>query len=126
MPRGLQDAAGVAEAVELLVRLFAADLEPLLVGLALDALLLQVGVEVGVAERAGAVLPGGVAAPLEPPLHVGGVRLLLDALADVLLGVADLGPAVVAGDLGRGVGVDLGHRRRGGLDDLRDVDAGHG
>ena len=122
----VQHAVGVAESVELLVRVLAADLEPFLLGLALDALLLEVGVEVGVAERARAVLPRGIAAPLQVPLHVGGVRLLLDALAHVLLGVADLGPAVMAGDLGRGVGVDLRNRGSGGFDDLRDVDARHG
>ena len=122
----VQHAVGVAEPVELLVRFLAADLEPFLLGFALDALLLEVCVEVGVAERARAVLPRGVAAPLQVPLHVGGMRLLLDALAHVLLGVADLGPAVVAGNLGRGVGVDLRHRGSGGLDDLGDVDACHG
>ena len=82
--------------------------------------------EVGVVERARAVLPRGVAAPLQVPLNVGGARLLLDSLTHILLGVADLGPAVVAGNLGRGVGVDLRHRGRGGLDDLGDVDACHG
>ena len=122
----VQHAIGVAESVELLVRLLAADLEPFLLGFALDPLLLEVGVEVGVVERARAVLPRGVAAPLQVPLHVGGVRLLLDALAHVLLGVADLGPAVVAGDLGRGIGVDLRHRGSSGLDDLGDVDTCHG
>ena len=108
------------------MRLLAADPEPFLLGLALDALFLEIGMKVSVVERARAVLPRGVAAPLQVSLHVSGVRLLLDALAHVLLGVADLGPAVVAGDLGRGVGVDLRHRRRGGLDDLGDVDACHG
>ena len=122
----VQHAVGVAEPVELLVRFLAADLEPFLLGFALDALLLEVCVEVSVVERARAVLPRGVAAPLQVPLNVGGVRLLLDALAHVLLGVADLGPAVVTGDLGRGVGIDLRHRGSGGLDDLGDVDARHG
>ena len=122
----VQHAVGVAEPVELLVRLLAANLEPFLLGFALDALLLEVGVEVGVMERARTVLPRGVAAPLQMPLHVGGVRLLFDSLAHVLLGVADLGPAVVAGDLGRSVGIDLWHRGSGGLDDLGDVDARHG
>ena len=121
----VQHAVGVAEPVELLVRFLAADLEPFLLGLALDALLLEVCVEVSVVERACAVLPRGVAAPLQVPLHVGGVRLLLDALAHVLLGVTDLGPPVVAGDLGRGVGIDLWHRGSGGLDDLGDVDTCH-
>ena len=122
----VQHAVGIAEPVELLVRLLAADLEPFLLGFALDPLLLEVGVEVGVVERARAVLPRGVAAPLQVPLNVGGARLLLDSLTHILLGVADLGPAVVAGNLGRGVGVDLRHRGRGGLDDLGDVDACHG
>ena len=57
----------------------------------------QIGMEVGVAEGARAVLPRGVAAPLQMPLNIGGVRLLLDALAHVLLGVADFGPTVMAG-----------------------------
>ena len=122
----VQHAVGVAEPVELLMRFLAADLEPFLLGFALDALLLEVCVEVGVAEGSSAVLPRGVAAPLQMPLNVGGVRLLLDALAHVLLGVADLGPTVMAGDLGRSVGIDLWHRGSGGLDDLRDVDARHG
>ena len=122
----IQHAVGVAEPVELLVRLLAADLEPFRLWFALDALLLEVGVEVRVVERARAVLPRGVAAPLQVPLNVGGVRLLLDALAHVLFGVADLGPAVVAGDFGCGVGVDLRNRGSGGFDDLRNVDARHG
>ena len=122
----VQHAVGVAEPVELLVRLLAADLEPFLLGFARDALLLEVGVEVSVAERARAVLPRGIAAPLQMPLNVSGVRLLLDALAHVLLGVADLGPTVMAGDLGCGVGIDLRHYGSGGLDDLGDADARHG
>nr|WP_298745215.1 hypothetical protein [uncultured Sutterella sp.] len=108
------------------MRFLAADLEPFLLGFALDALLLKISMEVGVAERARAVFPRGVAAPLQMPLNVGGVRLLLDALAHVLLGVADFGPAVMTGDLGRGVGIDLRNHGSGGLDDLRDVDARHG
>ena len=121
----VQHAVGIAEPVELLVRFLAADPEPFLLWFALDTLFLEVCMEVSVVERARAVLPRGVAAPLQMPLHVGGVRLLFDSLAHVLLGVADLGPAVVADDLGRGVGIDLRHRGSGGLDDLGDVDARH-
>ena len=121
----VQHSVGIAEPVELLVRLLAADLEPFLLGFALDTLFFKVSMKVRVPERARAVFPCGVSAPLQVPLHIGGVRLLLDALTHVLFGVADLGPAVVTGDLGRGVGVDLRHRGRGGLDDSGDVDGCH-
>ena len=82
--------------------------------------------KVGVTKRPGSMLPGGVAAPLEVPLHIGGVRLLLDAFADVLLGVADLGPPVMPRNLRRRVSIDLRDGRHSGLNDLGDVDARHG
>ena len=103
------------------MRFLSVDEEPLCFRFAIDALLFKISMEIGIAKRARTMLPRGVATPFQAPPHVSGVRLLLDALAHVLLGIADFGPAVVTGDLGRSVGIDLRHRRSGGVDDLRCV-----
>ena len=57
------------------------------------------------------VFKGCVAVPLQNPCNIGSMGLLFNALDNVLLCVADLGPTVVVLDLGRGVGVDLRQRR---------------
>ena len=101
------------------------DLVPLGVGFVGHVQTLEVTVEIGVAERLARVLVGGVAVPVDDVAHVGGVRLLLDARLHVLLGVADLRPPIVPGDLGRGVGIDLGKGGAGGLDLPGDVAEGH-
>lgn len=101
-------------------------LEPLGTGLAPDVELSEVTVEVGVAERLARVLEGRVAVPFELDVNVGGMRLLPEAPLDVLLRVANLGPAVMAADLGRGIGVYLRQRRARSLDEIADVSEGHG
>ena len=59
---------------------------------------------------AGAVIKNGRALPFELRLGIGGMGLLADARFHVLLfGIADLRPAVVRGDLRRGIGID--HRK---------------
>ena len=57
----------------------------------------------------GAVLEDGVVLPGQLELDTGGVGLLFDALGDgLLLGVADLRPALVIADAGGVVGIDHG------------------
>lgn len=64
----------------------------------------------------GAVLEDGVVLPGQLILDTGGVGLLLDALGDgLLLGVADLRPALVVADAGGVVGVDHGDDTGEGL-----------
>ncbi len=122
----LDDAVVLAELVQAHVGRVWLDLEPLGSRLVLNVELAQVAVEVRVVEGLTCVLKGRVVVPFEFVLHVYCVRLLLEALLDALLGVADLCPAVVAGDLGRGVGVYLRKRRARGLYKAADVGEGHG
>ena len=123
--RVLDDAVVLAELVEAHVSRVWLDFEPLGAWLVPHVELAQVTVEVRVMEGLARVLEGCVAVPLELVHHVDRVRLLLEAFPHVLLGVADLGPAVVAGDLGRGVGVYLRQRRTRGLDEVADVGESH-
>ena len=123
--RVLDDAVVLAELVEVPVRWVGLYLEPLGAGLVRNVESAQVAVEVGVVEGLARVLIGRVAAPFEPVDDVCGVGLLREARLDVLLRVANLGPAVVAGDLGRGVGVYLRQSWARYLDESADVGDGH-
>ena len=64
--------------------------------------------------------------PVDLVADVCSMRLLLDARLDILLGIADFGPAVVSFDFGGCVGIDLREGRMGGFNLARDIGEGHG
>ena len=92
---------------------------PVLLRPALYAAFRQIGVEVVVGERLVRPLVDGVSFPFEDIFDIRRPDLFLDALVCVLLRVADLRPAVVAGDFWGRVGIDEGD------DLLRCLDARH-
>ena len=125
----IHHALGTAEFGVQRERIIAADAEPLGLFLVawhrlhtLNALLFEIGVEIAVTEIRPAVGKNSNIAPFGVVRDMRRLELLTDAVFHiVLLGVADLHPAVMVGDRGSGVAITARHSRSGRLN----VDISH-
>ena len=124
--RGIQDAMVLPKLVEAHLRGIRLYLEPLGIRLVGDVEFLQIPVEVGVPEGFTRVLVGCVAMPVDDVVHVGGMCLLLDTGLYILLGIADLCPTFMTGNLGSRISVNLRECGARCLNLACDVIEGHG